>query len=100
MLRDLRVFLSSVVAVLLSLSAAGVTLACPFCSAPSLTLTEQLTQSDAVVLAKWVGGTPAKGQDAGATEYEIVEVVKQPDGSKLTKGNKVTLVRFRAGSPS
>lgn len=70
--------------------------ACPFCSAPSLTMTEQLAQSNAALLVKWVGGTPAKDQDGGFTEYEIVEVVSQPTGSKLAKGAKVKLVRYRA----
>jgi len=81
--------------VLLGLTAA--TVACPFCSAPSLTLTEQLTQSDAAVLAAWSGGTPAKDQDGGSTEYEVLEVVQQPAGSKLAKGSKISLVRYRAG---
>jgi len=84
----------ALVAVLVSTVAPA--LACPFCSAPSLTMTEQLTQSDAAVLAKWVGGTPAKGNDAGATNYEIVEIVHQPAGSKLNKGTKIELVRYRA----
>jgi hypothetical protein len=74
-----------------------VSLACPFCSAPSLTLTEQLTQSDAAVLATWSGGTPAKGQEGGSTEYEVLEVVQQPAGGKLAKGSKVSLVRYRVG---
>lgn len=73
------------------------TLACPFCSAPSLTLTEQLTQSDAAALVTWSGGTPAQGQDGGSTEYEVLEVVQQPAGGKLAKGSKVSLVRYRAG---
>lgn len=77
-------------------NAGSTAFACPFCSAPSLTMTEQLTQSDAAVLAQWVGGTPAKGNDAGATTYEVVEVVHQPPGSKLAKGTKVELVRYRA----
>ncbi len=70
--------------------------ACPFCSAPSLTLTEQLTQANAAALVKWSGGQPAKDQDPGSTEYEIVEVVHQPAASKLEKGKKVTLARYRA----
>lgn len=71
-------------------------MACPFCSAPSLTMTEQLSQSNAALLVKWSGGTPAKDQDGGFTEYEVVEVVSQPTGSKLAKGTKVKLVRYRA----
>ena len=71
--------------------------ACPFCSAPSLTLTEQLAGADAAVLVKWVGGTPAKTSDAGMTEFEVVEVVHQPNGGKLEKGAKVSLIRYRSG---
>src|SRR5262245_12221624 len=66
--------------------ASSFSVACPFCSAPSLTMTEQLSQSNAALLVKWSGGTPAKDQDGGFTEYEVVEVVSQPTGSKLAKG--------------
>ena len=71
--------------------------ACPFCSAPSLTLTEQLAGADAAVLVKWVGGTPAKLSDTGMTEFEVVEVVHQQRGGKLEKGEKLSLVRYRSG---
>lgn len=74
-------------------------LGCPFCSAPSLTMAEQLAQSDAVVLTKWVGGKPAAGVDGGTTDFEIVEVVKQPAGSGLKPGGKLSLVRYRAAKP-
>lgn len=70
--------------------------ACPFCSAPSLTLSEQVAQADAVVLVKWTGGEPAKISDAGSTDFEIVEVVQQPDGGKLAKSGKISLIRYRA----
>ena len=73
--------------------------ACPFCSAPSLTLSEQVAQSDAVVLVKWVGGQPAKISDAGSTEFEVVSIVHQPDGGKLAKGGKISLVRYRSAKP-
>ena len=71
--------------------------ACPFCSAPSLTLTEQLAGADAAVLVKWVGGTPAKATDTGMTEFEVVEVVHQQAGGKLEKGAKLSLIRYRTG---
>jgi hypothetical protein len=87
--------LSLTAALLFGLTA--VAWACPFCSAPSLTLTEQLTQSDAAVLATWSGGTPAKGQEGGSTVYEVLEVVQQPAGGKLAKGSKIELVRYRVG---
>lgn len=73
--------------------------ACPFCSAPSLTLSEQVAQADAVILVKWVSGEPAKLSDAGSTEFEVVEVVQQPDNGKLAKGGKINLIRYRASKP-
>lgn len=73
--------------------------ACPFCSAPSLTLSEQVAQADAVVLVKWIGGEPAKISDAGNSEFEVVEVVHQPDNGKLAKGGKINLIRYRAAKP-
>jgi hypothetical protein len=69
--------------------------ACPFCSAPSMTLTEQLAQADAAVLVKWTGGTAAKLSDAGSTDFEVVEVVHQPASGKLAKGTKLSLIRYR-----
>ena len=72
---------------------------CPFCSAPSLTLSEQVSQADAVVLVKWVGGQAAKISDAGSTEFEVIDVVHQPDGGKLAKGGKINLIRYRAAKP-
>lgn len=72
---------------------------CPFCSAPSLTLSEQVAQADAVVLVKWVGGQAAKLTDVGSTEMEVIDVVSQPEGGKLAKGSKVHLVRYRAAKP-
>jgi len=72
---------------------------CPFCSAPSLTLSEQVAQADAVVLVKWVGGQAAKVSDAGSTEFEVVDVVHQLEGGKLVKGSKINLVRYRAAKP-
>lgn len=69
---------------------------CPFCSAPSLTLSEQLTQADAAVLAQWVDGEPAKEKSAGSTTYSIVEVSRGPK-DKLKKSDKITVPRFRAG---
>lgn len=74
--------------------------ACPFCAAPEQTLSEQLTLADAAVLVQWVKGTPAnseKGQ-IGETHYEIVEVVRQPEG-ELEKGASIRLDRYRPGKP-
>lgn len=70
--------------------------ACPFCSAPSLTLTEQLSKADAAVLAVWVGGTVPKEENPGTTNYEVVEVARTPFDS-VAKGKKITLDRYRSG---
>lgn len=73
-------------------------LACPFCSAPSLTLTEQLNSSQAAVLVQWKGGQPAdldKGL-AGSTEYEILRVVHDATG-QLKVGETLVIDRHRAG---
>jgi hypothetical protein len=71
-------------------------LACPFCSAPSLTMAEQLKESDAILLVKWTGGMPASGNDAGSTEFDILDVVKQPTGGGLKRGGNLSLVRYRS----
>jgi len=70
--------------------------ACPFCSAPSLTLSEQYAKADAAVLVKWVSGEmPAKDR-LGTTTYEIVQVARTPVKS-VEAGKKITLDRYRAG---
>jgi len=87
------------VAAALSLLWLGVTArtqACPFCSAPSLTLSEQYSKADAVVLVQWVSGVKPEKDKAGATTYEIVNVVRDPQKS-LEKGKKLTIDRHRVG---
>jgi len=135
-MRLARNVFAAVAAAMLVVSATPSTTACPFCSAPSLTLSEQLEQADAVVLAKWVAATPSKGQTGGTTTYELVSVLKavketpakkldenvgtaeqaqvsagsatnegdektadtkKPARVNLEPGEKITLVRFRAG---
>ena len=68
---------------------------CPFCSAPSLTLSEQLTQADAAVLAQWVDGKMPTEKSAGTTTYSIVEISRGP--KDLKKDEKFTVPRYRAG---
>lgn len=69
---------------------------CPFCSAPSLTLSEQLTAADAAVLVQWVEGKAPEEKSAGSTTYSIIEVARGPK-DKLKKDDKITVPRFRAG---
>ncbi|MCH7685583.1 MAG: hypothetical protein IH899_02695 [Planctomycetes bacterium] len=78
----------------LFLGSVSAAVCCPFCSAPSLTKSEEVAQSDAVVLVQWVEGKKTKGQEPGNTTYEIVQVVKGP-GASLKKGKRITLVRYR-----
>ena len=83
------------IVVAVTLLASQVALACPFCSAPSLTLSEQLTQADAAVLAQWVDGKMPTEKSAGTTTYSIVEVSRGP--KDLKKDDKFTVPRYRAG---
>ena len=91
--------------------------ACPFCSAPSLTMTEQVAQNDIVILVQWVDATrPATrprqsdpelgdvslraGSGTGAGElaktvFEIVDVHKG-SASEFKKGQQLTLPSYRA----
>ena len=79
--------------------------ACPFCSAQSMTLTEQVSGADCSILVKWVSGIPAKVSDAGSTEFEIVDVIHQDVGGKqdptgkLKPGAKLSLIRYRSAKP-
>ena len=69
----LRIVLSSAVVFFAAPLAAP---ACPFCSAPSLTLSEQVAETDAVALVQWVEATKPTEESAGRTKYEIVDVGK------------------------
>jgi hypothetical protein len=73
---------------------------CPFCEAPSLTLTEQLGQSDVSLLVQWAESQSANKDKgfAGSTTYEVVEVVRDPNKTYAT-GAKIVLDRDRAGQP-
>ncbi len=71
--------------------------ACPFCSGPTLTLSEQLVKSDVVVLASWVEGQKPSGKTFGNTTFSVVEVARKPESEKLTKGSLVVESRFRSG---
>lgn len=72
--------------------------ACPFC-APSLTLSEQLAQNEAAVLVRWVEAQEGDLESAGTTTFDIVEVHQQPRSTPLTKSQRVTIPRYRSGSP-
>lgn len=70
--------------------------ACPFCSAPTLTLTEQYAKADAAVLVQWAGGEKPEKEKAGTTVFEVVQVLRDPQKT-LEKGKRISLDRYRAG---
>ncbi len=91
-----RSILTTALAATLTLSLAVVpVLSCPFCSAPSLTLAEQLAQADAAVLVQWAEGTKPTEKSAGSTVYEIKQIVRNYK-STLKVGDRITLPRYRA----
>ncbi len=91
-----RSILTTALAATLTLSlAVAPVLSCPFCSAPSLTLAEQLAQADAAVLVQWAEGTKPTETSAGTTVYEIKQIVRNHKGA-LKVGERITLPRYRA----
>ncbi len=85
-------------AVLVSVAAtAEAAICCPFCEAPSLTLTEQLNQADVAVLVQYVESKAADREKgfAGETTYEIVDVVHDA-GENYKHGGRIKLDRDRA----
>lgn len=74
--------------------------ACPFCSAPSLTLGEQLAAAESAALVQWAGGKEANRDEGftGTTDYEVLQVVRDNAGT-IKKGEKITVDRYRSGKP-
>ena len=68
---------------------------CPLCPIQSITLAEQLAQSDAAVLVQWVEGKKAEEKKLGSTTYEIIQLV-HGDAKTIKKGERVSLNRYRA----
>ncbi len=78
--------------------------ACEFCGPPTLTLSEQLDQADAVVLVKWVSTVKAKPKNEedntpaqlAKTTYAIEEIVKN-SGDTLKKEAEITIPDYHPG---
>jgi hypothetical protein len=95
------IILSFLFGTALILPTGSCTLVCagPICVCPDTsTLAEKYARSDAMVLAKWVSAEPAENAKPGSTTFEIVEVVKSPDG-RASAGMRVRLEKFCAGEP-
>ncbi|HEX6986462.1 MAG TPA: hypothetical protein VF170_13850 [Planctomycetaceae bacterium] len=70
--------------------------ACPFCTAPSLTLSEQASQSDVVLLAEWKEGTKDAtddGDDTASTTFEVKKVLK----GSFEPGQTIKQVGYQPG---
>ena len=73
--------------------------ACPFCSAPQLTLAEQMSQTDAAVIAEWVSGTKPDfdAGTAGSTVYRIKNLINSPTNPKLELKQQITVEGYYPG---
>ena len=69
---------------------------CPFCDAPSLTLSEQVDQSSHLLLGKWLGGEKPTADTAGTSTFMILEVAKS-DGDLFKVGEEFELPQYIAG---
>lgn len=80
----------------LLLVGASLARACPFCSAPSLTLAEQIGAADVVLAARWVSAE-GKGDLArtGSTTFEVSEGLRGE--SQWKPRQRITLNRYREG---
>ena len=67
--------------------------ACPFCSAPSMTLTEQLAKSDAALLASLKSSKQAVDDQPAESQLVIVDILR--DTTKThEKGKSLSLPRY------
>src|SRR5436190_7176253 len=76
-------------AVAIGWAAAGIAIACPFCSVETQTLSEETRGADAVVLAKLLKEAPASANSAdpnsGTATFQIIEVLHGQEALKGTK---------------
>ncbi|MEX2091555.1 MAG: hypothetical protein WD971_02705 [Pirellulales bacterium] len=94
--------------VALALAGATLVAACPFCSVESRTLTEEISASETVVLAKLIADAPPIAEDAGnengfgstdpdsgKATFQIVNVLRGEDRVKV--GDEIKVVYFGEG---
>lgn len=72
---------------------------CPFCDAPTLMLSEQVEQSDHLLLARFLGGNKPSETVAGSSRFEILKVAKSL-GDRFEPGQTIELPQYIAGSES
>ncbi len=71
-------------------------LACPFCTAPSMTLSEQMSAADAVLEVEWASAEKGTKETAGTTTYKVTRVMKTSN-PVLKPGSAITLPAYREG---
>jgi len=100
MLRLFRLALCAAVVVCGLIGGLTLVQACPFCSAPTQTLSEQLSGAQAAVLVQWVSGKEANRDEGfvGETEYQIVQLVRD-ESHTLKKDARILLDRYRVAKP-
>ncbi|MEZ6125441.1 MAG: hypothetical protein R3C49_20020 [Planctomycetaceae bacterium] len=69
---------------------------CPFCDAPSLTMSEQVDQSQHLLLGRWLGGDKATPESAGTARFRITEVARSKDDA-FTVDQEIQLPQYIAG---
>jgi hypothetical protein len=84
------------VALIAGLFAPASVRACPFCSAPSMTLTEQLAKSDAALLVELKSSREGTDSETPSTTFKVVDVIRDST-SAYKKDGSVEIPRFRAG---
>ncbi len=74
--------------------------ACPFCDTPSITFSEQVAQSQAVVLVKWAGAEKPDpfNFEPGSCTYQIVSRYRQNEATPQP-GEQVTIPFYQSGKP-
>lgn len=66
--------------------------ACPFCNAQTKTFSDDITASDAVVIAKFVKGPAKPDTDVSESTFEVIKALK--GGELLGKGRTIKLLYF------
>jgi hypothetical protein len=70
--------------------------ACPFCSAPQLTMAEMIVQSDHLLLGEWLEATRPASQSAGSVKFLILDVGRSQDDT-FKVDQTLTLPFYAAG---
>jgi len=69
---------------------------CPFCDAPSLTLAEQIEQTEHLLLGKWTGGEKPTNESAGTVRFSIVAVSRSKNEA-FKIGDEIELPQYTEG---